>query len=293
MFAMTPKSRVVFVHALNELKKDIAPVVKGLLVNHSLAIKPEGASSYAYLMCTVVLDEELPWIAAAHKQPVLQAPIDLNGTSQMRSGGNGTDNGDRAPIDDATPTNQSLLPSLSSTRNTTVSLGSGLNGPTSNTNDKLLQTTTNTFQDATITPCKPVAPRPKITKPRPKPAEQGSGALKRALVQSGESSEENEHVAKRARPAPRNTGLVDVSSSPLQTELPASAVSATNTESPSRQTGEYDSRVIATREDSDHQGPAGDDELNKIAATSDACGENKNIDVQQSVREMEKTEMEV
>lgn len=197
MFAMTPKSRVVFVHALNELKKDIAPVVKGLLVNHSLAIKPEGASPCAYLMCTVILDEELPWIAAGPKQPILQALIDLNGATLMGSGSTNTFNGDRPPINDATPANQIYPP------------------PPSSANNNLPQTTTNTSSEATTSPSKPAAPRPRITKPRPKPTEQGSNALKRRLVQSGESSEENEHVAKQARPAPRSTGMVETSSSPI------------------------------------------------------------------------------
>jgi hypothetical protein len=219
MFAMTPKSRVVFVHALNELKKDIAPVVKGLLVNYSLAIKAEGA--YAYLMCTVVLDEELPWIAAAPEQPVLQAPIDLHGASQMGSGGTGMVNGDGPSIDDATPANQNLLPASNSTHMTSPPRVTSSNVPSAANDNNLPTSITNTTPGVANLPTKPAAPRHKITKPRPKPAEQGSGALKRGLVQSRESSEENEHVAKRARPAPRSTGVVEASSSPMQVDLPS------------------------------------------------------------------------
>lgn len=91
-FAMTPKSRAVFVHALNKLKNDIAAVVAGLLVNHSLAQKPADSEPYKYLTCTVVLDEELPWIkeTSAATTTVDVRPINASGQATPSPDANAT-----------------------------------------------------------------------------------------------------------------------------------------------------------------------------------------------------------
>ena len=223
MFAMTPKSRVVFVHALNELKKDLAPIVKGLLVNHSLAMKPADAPPYKYLMCTVILDEELPWSNEIPKKPVLQAPFEDGQVEQGETVDNNMLTGDMPRTDLLTSIEQAEPLLLDGDSGQPPSISGVSDGSAATGALKFPSVAVNTVPNSINTPTKPAAPRPRVTKKRPRQTEQPLNALKRGLVQSVENFHDNGPSAKRAHPVPTvtlNNNLTSsaAASSPLSDE---------------------------------------------------------------------------
>lgn len=105
---MTPKSRVVFAHGLNELKKDYVSVVEGLLVDHCQSQRGLDANPRVYLTCTVVLDEEMPWIA---KPRLPQLPPRIRITDEDEEDIEDTieaDDGRAVPLLSSSPSNMFL-----------------------------------------------------------------------------------------------------------------------------------------------------------------------------------------